>query len=148
MSKQTCIERLEGRLLMAATLRGGILKLTGTTDDDSMTVALNGTSIDVAINGESTSFAAADLTRGIRANGLAGDDIIQIDAGLAVPARLTGGGGDDELVGGAGIDLVNGGKGDDDLDGGGATDRLLGGKGQDVFQSTDAADELADFEED
>jgi hemolysin type calcium-binding protein len=148
MSTKDLVERLEGRLLMAATLRGGTLNLAGTADDDTMTVALNGASIDVTINGEVQSFDAAGLTRGIRANGGAGDDEISIDAGINVNARMTGGKGDDTMVGGGGNDLINGGKGDDDLDGGGGTDRVIGGKGQDVFQSTEAAAELADFADD
>ena len=148
MSTKNAIEQLEGRLLMAATLRGGTLNLAGTADDDAMTVALNGSAISVTINGEVQSFDAAGLTRGIRANGRGGDDEISIDAGITVAARMTGGKGDDTLVGGGGNDLVNGGAGDDDLDGGGGTDRVIGGKGQDVFQSTEAAGEFADFADD
>jgi hypothetical protein len=148
MSTKNLVERLEGRLLMAATLRGGNLNITGTPDDDTMSVALSGAGIDVTINGQVQSFSADGLTRGIRANGGAGDDEISIDSGISVNARMTGGKGDDTMQGGGGNDLIKGGAGDDDLDGGGGNDRVIGGKGQDVFQSSDAAVEFGDFADD
>ena len=138
-------ERLEGRLFMSATLRGGMLAVAGTAGDDAITVALNGASVDVTEDGQVRSFDAARVTRGVRVDGRAGDDLITVDNGITVTARLTGGAGDDVLVGGAGADALNGGGGDDDLDGGAGADRLGGGKGDDVFQLSDAPGEYADF---
>jgi hypothetical protein len=142
------VEGLEGRLFLSATLRGGMLAVAGTAGDDAITVTLNGASLDVAVNGRVDSFDAARVTRGIRVDGRAGDDVITLGATVAVPARLTGGAGDDELTGGAAADLVNGGRGDDEVDGGGGTDRVVGGKGDDVFQLSDAPAEYADLGED
>lgn len=69
----------------------------------------------------------------------AADFIFAADVG---PRNLLGGGGDDDLVGGAGNDTLDGGLGDDSLIGGAGNDRLvlrggwddaMGGAGQDVF---------------
>ena len=146
--RRPLVEGLERRVMMSATLRGGTLAVAGTAGDDEISVALNGAAVDVTVNGELRSFDAARVTRGLRADGRAGDDVITVDAAFALPARLTGGAGDDELFGGAAADVLNGGKGDDDLHGRGGADRMTGGKGDDVFQSTDDAAEIVDFGED
>ena len=147
-TRPSVVEHLEGRVLLSASLRGGTLSVAGTRGDDEITVALNGASVDVTVNGEVRSFEAARVTRGIRADGRAGDDAIDVAAAFALPVRLTGGAGDDELFGASGADLINGGKGDDDLHGRDGVDRLIGGKGEDVFQSSEDAAEIADLDED
>ena len=147
------VEGLEGRVFMSATLRGATLVLKGTPSDDVISVAPGvgePATLVATVNGEAQSFDAARVKR-IRANGLGGDDVITIggNAGaVAVPAKLNGGKGDDELFGGDAADVLRGGRGDDELGGGGGADRISGGAGEDVFQSTDAPAENADFSED
>ena len=51
-----------------------------------------------------------------------------------VPAKLTGGGGDDALFGGAGDDLLNAGIGGDLVDGAEGNDRILGLGGEDLLR--------------
>lgn len=149
MLKRASVEPLENRLLMSATLRGASLVVTGTQDDDVIHVApgaTDATKLDVTLNGQTTSFDLARVTKLIRVNGLGGEDAVTIAASISTPASLNGGRHDDTLVGGAGPDRVVGGKGDDDLDGGGGSgDRVTGGAGEDVFQSSDGAGEMVDL---
>jgi hypothetical protein len=76
--------------------------------------------------------------------GSAGDNVIRLTGGLAVPAILFGGGGNDTLdaqgstaanvlVGGAGNDTLSGGSGNDVLIGGLGNDTLHGNGGDDVL---------------
>jgi VCBS repeat-containing protein len=55
---------------------------------------------------------------------------------------ITGGAGDDSLVGGSGSDILLGGSGDDALNGGAGTDILLGGNGDDVLNGGAGTDIL------
>jgi RTX calcium-binding nonapeptide repeat (4 copies) len=60
------------------------------------------------------------------------DDEVVIGSGVAKPARIDGGPGDDVLVGNAAANELFGGDGDDVLDGGEGTDTLTGGSGLDL----------------
>ena len=51
-----------------------------------------------------------------------------------VESLILGNGGNDTLIGGIGIDVVNGGDGDDTIVGDGGDDRLIGGPGADVIE--------------
>ena len=166
------LDRLEPRLLMAANLKGGNLTITGTREDDVITVSRSTTdpsTVTVNLSGVVTTHPLADITRGIRVKTLNGNDSVSIGAtgpDIDLPARIDGGNGDDTLRGSDGDDRITGGKGDDslfgnggdddlrgdagddDLHGGNGTDRVTGGKGEDVFQSSDLLTEISDLRED
>jgi Ca2+-binding RTX toxin-like protein len=125
-----------------ASVIGGVLTVTGTSADDTITVSLNltdNTKIDVNINGTITSFPLtnADATpaiTGIVVAGGQGNDKITIDqvnGGITLPATLLGGSGMDILTGAAGNDLLVGGGDNDTLVGGDGDDTLVGGGGED-----------------
>ncbi|HEX6687184.1 MAG TPA: hypothetical protein VF085_00800 [Solirubrobacterales bacterium] len=61
------------------------------------------------------------------------DDIVSISKNISIPVTLNGGGGDDQLIGGAGNDLLHGDAGDDRLVGRKGSDVLFGGGGNDVL---------------
>jgi Ca2+-binding RTX toxin-like protein len=61
----------------------------------------------------------------------AGDGSDRVALDVAVPTEITGGAGDDELVGGTAADIVTGDEGDDVLAGRGDHDVLRGGEGKD-----------------
>ncbi|WP_177413993.1 calcium-binding protein [Pseudomonas tructae] len=69
-------------------------------------------------------------------SGGGGDDLL---VGLAGDDQLFGGAGNDRLVGGAGADRLEGGQGNDRLEGGGGADTYLFGRGdgQDVIENFD-----------
>ena len=56
-----------------------------------------------------------------------GDDFAAVSGGVATPAMIDGGDGDDHLDGGGGRDLLTGGRGADRLVGGGGDDILIAG---------------------
>src|SRR5437773_4358870 len=133
---------LEERRLLSAAVEAGILTVVGTDANDTISVGLNATDntkVDVGINGTVTSFALlnADTTAaitGIKISGGNGDDKITVDqtnGGIAIPATLLGGNGQDSLTGGAGNDVLNGGNGKDVLVGGDGNDTLAGCGGND-----------------
>jgi Ca2+-binding RTX toxin-like protein len=91
----------------------------------------------------------ADVITGGKGNdillGLGGDDILDGGSGKD---RLDGGSGDDQLSAGSGNDRLDGGLGDDLLIGGNGHDRMSGGDGMDtfVFQGKSGKDTITDFD--
>ncbi|MGD9508448.1 MAG: calcium-binding protein [Geminicoccaceae bacterium] len=71
--------------------------------------------------------------------GLAGDDVIRAFGG---DNRLDGGPGDDELITADGRDVIFGGAGDDEIQGGRETDQLYGGPGNDEIRGGEGDDTL------
>jgi autotransporter-associated beta strand protein len=61
-----------------------------------------------------------------------GDDIIDC-TGVLSPVRIDGGGGDDTILGGLGINILHGSHGSDSITGGGTSDTLSGGPGNDIM---------------
>lgn len=71
-----------------------------------------------------------------------GDDEVDIDKGILIPATIFGGAGDDDLEGGGGDDVIYGEDGKDDVDGGEGNDILLGGAGNDKLDGDKGLDIL------
>ncbi|TMQ26553.1 MAG: hypothetical protein E6J90_04195 [Deltaproteobacteria bacterium] len=72
-----------------------------------------------------------------------GNDQLRVDGfGADVPVRLSGGKGNDTLVGGQGNDILNDGAGDDKLFGGGGDDGLTNSRGKDHLFGQDGNDLL------
>jgi Ca2+-binding RTX toxin-like protein len=115
------------------TLEGGILRVGGTSGDDTIVIAAtaNGQFVEVAINGTVVvgSFALAEVSQ-VRVWGREGNDRVEL-VDLALTSMLHGGEGDDVLIGGAGDDLIFGAAGDDHLTGAAGNDFLVGGDGAD-----------------
>jgi hypothetical protein len=107
----------------------------GTAGDDSIGIARNGSNAAV-FTPASNLFQVAPSTESLDIEGLAGDDTIQGQNGLAGITALTlnGGSGNDTLGGGDGADLLLGGTGDDLVDGNRGNDTALLGGGDDHFQ--------------
>lgn len=139
-----------------------VLFVTGTAGNDTVLLKLaqNGSRIEVVINGTPRGlFDPAAFVR-IDADGLAGNDLIQFDPGIAKDASITGRAGDDTIVAGAGNDtltgddgndqlfgedgndLVFGGLGDDSMDGNAGNDSIDGNEGNDLLFGSDGADLL------
>jgi Ca2+-binding RTX toxin-like protein len=70
-----------------------------------------------------------DPTGRLVAYGVAGNNIIQVDGGITLPAWLYAGPGNHLLQGGASNDVLVGGGGNDTLIAGGGRDLLIGGSG-------------------
>jgi Ca2+-binding RTX toxin-like protein len=106
----------------------------GTSGDDQVGIANNGT-VERAF---SPGAAPLDVkaAEGLDIQGLAGNDTVVGQNGLAAFAPLTieGGSGDDTLFGGDGADVILGGSGDDFADGNRGADTASLGGGDDRFQ--------------
>lgn len=130
-----------------------ILVVNGTNGDDRIFIQLidRGRRIRVKLNGDVIGeFNESSVSR-IVANGLAGDDLIHLDAALDKPSdlhgdegndRLYGGRGDDMLYGGAGNDHLHGRRGNDWLYGESGHDHLFGGSGHDILLGGTGSDRL------
>ncbi len=124
-------EVLEQRRLLSATLSGGVLTITGTDGNDSITVRQEDTSIVVDDNITMQTFDVAQVNT-LSIDMKAGDDFLRLRSkantrNVTAPATILGGDGNDLLRGGLGSDSIDGGAGDDTLDGGGGSDVLNGG---------------------
>src|SRR5688572_33222506 len=138
-----CIfDSLESRLILDATLAGGVLTVNGSANADTITLTLNGANIDVVIQPEAfnSPFVNANVTS-IVINGLAQNDSITVDAALTQGTTINSGLGDDTVNGGGGADNIDAGDGNDRVDPGLGNDSLEGGGGTDTLTyQTRAAD--------
>ncbi len=138
--------------VITVALELGTLKVHGTDAGNVIGFSLDRSdpshpNVVVDLNGEISAYPL-DAVRRILTIGGAGDDIIAMDAQLAVPAQLMGGGGNDMLIGGSGYDILLGGPGDDVLVGGAGNDKLVGGPGQDNISGGSGADSFATSDDD
>jgi Ca2+-binding RTX toxin-like protein len=138
-----------------ASIDDDILMLTGSNDDDRIEVFAYGDgrifatvrSIDASTVRSQASVAEDDLD-GIEIRGLDGDDRI-ITGGIDLPIFLSGGEGDDLLIGSRGGDVLRGGRGvnegteDDPQFTTGGDDFLIGGAGDDFLEPGFGADYIA-----
>jgi len=101
-------------------VRRGTLRVRGTNGADDITVSSETTGfLTVTVDGLSQNVAAGDVRRIVVSAG-AGDDVLTLDTGVSIPARLLGGPGNDTF-----------------FSRNAAVDRLLGGPGADAAQKDD-----------
>ncbi len=143
------LEQLEVRQLLAIDYVGGILTVTGTPQDDVVSVTQDGTTLSVNDNGVVTNYNSLGVQQ-LTVHGLEGKDRLTLGFGV-LGATLDGGPGDDILTGGTGNDTLLGGDGDDELygregndtlDGGAGFDKLYGEGGDDSILSRDGANDI------
>src|SRR5689334_10406553 len=99
---QPLCESLETRLLMAASIRHGVLRVTGTAASDDISISVTRSKIFLTLNATSQTFKTATV-RAARVDGGLGDDWIGISGKLS--AILVGGAGDDTLSGSSAADF-------------------------------------------
>lgn len=109
-----------------ATLDRGVLTVTGTVDDDRLSVSRKGSSLTVSFAGRTLGTFARKSVSSVRVSGINGDDVLWINENVQVPALLLGGNANDVLVAGGGRSILVGGLGTDILLGGEEEDVLLG----------------------
>src|SRR5215210_5657884 len=78
------IEQLESRTLLSASLVSGVLKITGTTGDDTITVGLNGakTKITVQQSGAATKSFTRSAVKSVSILAGNGADNVTINPGI------------------------------------------------------------------
>jgi len=146
------VETLENRRLLSSNHfvsavlgTDGVLNITGSTQRDGITVALNGAVPDeltVRVRRQAVQAFTASSVLSISINGGRGDDVVTVAAGVDIPTTILGGKGDDTLQGGAGADSVSGDSGNDRVAGGSGDDILIGGAGKDKLRGGAGDDNL------
>ena len=138
-----------GNTTTLVSLNSGVLAVSGTVANDTVTLASSGGNITVTENNFTTTHPASSVTS-IQIDLRDGNDLLAIGAG--VPGvycyagtgddNLTGGDGNDTLSGGLGKDVIAGGAGNDRLNGNGSRDSLAGGDGFDRLFGGNGGDNL------
>ena len=133
-------EALEPRKLLSAVLEGETLEIVGSAQSDAIVIEAGELAGQVRLFGvagvedgrvfEGVSRVNAVLGAGDDRGEVSGD--LRASDGSAMPVRMFGNRGDDELLGGSSVDALFGGPGADVLDGGRFDDRLFGGGGRDT----------------
>jgi Ca2+-binding RTX toxin-like protein len=128
-------EALNDRIAFVGTT-GDVFHVNGTSAADTMNVAALGLgSVRATIAGmEAPIDIGAPAT--VWLNGLGGNDSLSASgnvAGTGVALRMSGGEGNDTVLGGNGAELLYGGPGNDFVDGNQANDSAFGGDGADIF---------------
>src|SRR5437762_2713168 len=100
----TAYEALEQRLLLSISLSGGLLKITGTQGNDSITIRQEGATLFVDDTFKIRSYAVSDVTQ-LSIDMRGGDDFLRLrkrnnTRNMTAPATLIGGDGNDTLRGG------------------------------------------------
>jgi Ca2+-binding RTX toxin-like protein len=162
-SVHSVVEALETRRLLSTTptptLDAGTLHVQGTDGRDVILFSLreHQTVLRVSVNGTKTDFPLAGVF-GIEADGGLGNDVIVMGYRIKTAASLSGGDGNDLLVGARSDDVLSGGEGNDKLfgrqgndtmsgdggndhmHGGAGDDNMGGGEGNDVMDGDAGAD--------
>lgn len=123
-----------------ARLDGGLLRVEGTSGNDTISWQLESSMLVVRRNGIALSFADANVTS-IEVYASDGDDTVTIGAGVR-GTYVLGGNGNDTLTGASGNDALVGAAGRDRLDGKGGDDRVAGGKHADILSGGDGNDRV------
>jgi Ca2+-binding RTX toxin-like protein len=123
---------------------GGVLTVNGGSESNTVTVTLSGSSFTVTdsagmdegagcthVNGTTSSCSAPEVARFSAALG-AGND--KFSSTVAVPLKVMGEAGQDDISGGAAADELMGGSEGDTIDGGDGADSVVGGDGADVVR--------------
>ncbi len=128
-------------------LSGGVLAITGTSGDDSISVIFDSTGqhIQLTFNGAATLYPVASVKRISIDAGNGNDQIALIKSdgtrAVSVNATVNGGAGNDSIRGGDGNDSIVGGFGNDTLGGERGNDVLNGGV-ETLGANSDGADKI------
>jgi Ca2+-binding RTX toxin-like protein len=128
----------------SGTFADDVLKIRGSTTDDSFAFGPNGISLrsgavkDVLLSPHVNTFVVStgsgkDAVSGAGAAALGMAGTPSVPAPFSKPLTVYGGAGDDVLVGGSGDDVIYGGDGNDKIAGGLGDDQLYGEEGADTF---------------
>jgi hypothetical protein len=116
------------------------LSISGTPAPDRILLSQANGLLTVSLNDQIHTYAITSISS-LSVLGMAGDDLIQLDAGV-MPASVKGGQGNDTVLGSAGDDTLRGGLGHDRLVGGAGSDLIYGGRGMDTLRAGGGNDQL------
>ena len=131
------IERLEHRVVLTASLEGGIATIVGTDGNDDVLVAIAAAGVEVRVNGVVEATWAYRKLKRLDIHALGGKDRVEVRGstlndldglltqGVDVPCWIEGAGGNDLVIGGGGGDTIVGGAGRDTIFGGENNDEIF-----------------------
>ncbi|HZZ43160.1 MAG TPA: hypothetical protein VFE58_09500 [Tepidisphaeraceae bacterium] len=125
--------------LPTASLSGGVLTITGTSNNDYIQLLQDSSNINFydSVGATPQTFTISSVNSIVINAGAGNDTVLLEDANglFAVHANATidGGAGNDTIIGGEGNDSITGDDGDDSLTGGYGDDTLDGGAGNDIL---------------
>lgn len=117
--------------------QGNVLIIGGTSGGDKIDV-FNVFGLRAVVNG--TWYGPFTGVTSIQVFGQAGNDCLDIDSNVTLPALVDGGAGDDKIDGGSGNDTLLGGIGRDCIEGGRGNDFIDGGADNDTVSGQDGHD--------
>src|SRR6188768_3436824 len=103
MSHARLIESLEDRRLLSASLLNGVVTVTGTASNDTISISKTDVGLVTKVNGQTKLFKLAAVARAI-VNALGGNDSISVASNVYKAVTINGGDGNDAMTGGAGTD--------------------------------------------
>src|SRR5262245_25539081 len=136
-------ESFESRRMLSSSLAGGLLTVTGTSGNDTISLSISGSNIQVAQSGSPTKQFTTASVQKILINALAGKDKVTVSNSITKPTTINGSSGKDSLTSGGGNDIINGDSGNDQLHGGSGKDALFGGDGNDSLDGGSGNDFLS-----
>jgi Ca2+-binding RTX toxin-like protein len=111
-----------------------LLKFSDTgNDDDQVSIWDDGAGGLVVWVDGATDTIPVPAVREVSVSGMGGNDLLKLNPGVTLASTLTGGVGDDTLIGGANRDEIFGGAGDDILIGNATHDAIFGDDGNDTL---------------
>jgi ELWxxDGT repeat protein len=122
-----------------------VMRVEGTAARDVIVASVNGTNLEVRINGQVVKSALIAEATLLEIRGGDGDDVIDCST-LSIPVVVNGGNGNDKVAGGSAPDTIGGAAGKDTLDGGLGNDRLNGHGGHDRLFGNAGADRLYGYD--
>ncbi|OMC06106.1 hypothetical protein A5733_17935 [Mycobacterium sp. NS-7484] len=104
-------------------------------DDDQVSVTQDPTTGEIVIttNGVTKRYPPGQAQQ-VNIETRGGDDVIAVQQGIPVRAKIEAGAGNDRVKGGSGRDYINGSTGNDHIEGGDGDDVIYGGDGEDYIQ--------------
>lgn len=105
-------------------LTGGVLKVTGSDNAETITVTKTGTNLIAKVGANLTKTYAESTVTSISIDAKGGNDTIAVTSTTTRPATIQGGSGNDTITGGGGADKIDGGSGADKIAGGGGSDTV------------------------
>jgi Ca2+-binding RTX toxin-like protein len=128
------IETLEARRLMAYTFVNGVLTVTGTVNNDVITLSSLTPEVFVLKDNGAVKTFLKTAVNSVVVKALGGADRVDLSAlGQGQPSTVQGGDGNDTIYGGNGADSLDGGNQNDYVNGFGFFDTIVGGDGNDFL---------------
>src|ERR1041385_2923965 len=125
------LEPLEVRQHLSATLTDGLLRITGSSTADSISISLHAHNYRVTVNGASATFSAPKVHI-LKIRAFAGADSIQLAGRIGIRTAIYADSGNDTITGSGGREFIVGGGGNDQIFAGDGKDTLYGGPGDDT----------------